>query len=126
VRTVARALLAVGAFLGAVALGYGIASGEEAGTVMLALAAGLALLIGGYLVSAPDERAPLEPAASGRSGHEASAAYLPHASVWPFWIGLGAVIVGNGLALGLWGLLPGTIVTVVGVIGFARQSRHRD
>jgi hypothetical protein len=32
----------------------------------------------------------------------------------------------NGLALGAWALLPGALLTVASVIGYARQSRHRD
>jgi uncharacterized membrane protein YfcA len=51
--------------------------------------------------------------------------YLPHASVWPFCIGLAAFFLTNGLILGTWFLVPGAVLLVAGVIGFVRQSRFR-
>jgi Cytochrome c oxidase subunit IV len=54
------------------------------------------------------------------------APYLPHASVWPFTIGLGAATIANGLVLGTWLIVPGTLVMVVGIAGFIRQTRRRD
>ena len=56
----------------------------------------------------------------GRAGGEGQ--YLPDASIWPFGIGMGAVLMVNGLALGVWAVLPGAAVTALSTVGFARQS----
>lgn len=52
--------------------------------------------------------------------------YLPHASVWPFAMGLGAAGVIVGLVLGIWVVLPGAVLLALGVGGFVRQTRRRD
>ena len=52
--------------------------------------------------------------------------YLPHASAWPFAIGLGAATLANGLVLGLWVIVPGAALMALGIGGFVRQSRRRD
>ena len=129
-RTEARMLSAVGAFVLLGAAVYWFTSYEESGTTMLALAGALGLMIGGYL-HLEGRRLP-EPGADDDGGGEQGPvaalddAYLPHASVWPFVVGGGAVLLANGLLLGLWAAVPGAIVLVAGVVGFARQSRHRD
>lgn len=124
-RVAAWFLLGVAAFLAVAALIYAASSGDETGRVLLLLSAGLGVMIGGYLLTLPGEQ---PAAAAGEAGAAPAVeeAYLPAASVWPFWTGLGATVVANGLALGLWGLVPGGVVTVVGIFGFARQSRRRD
>lgn len=119
-------MLAVAGFLALAALLYGTTGGDEAGTVLLLLAAGLATMIGGYLLTVPDEeRSGVEHPASGAAPAGEEVGYLPAASIWPFWIGVGATVLGNGLVLGLWGLVPGAIVTVIAVVGFSHQSRLR-
>src|SRR5690606_40724296 len=69
-------------------------------------------------------------AAEGRAepgtGEAEDGHYLPHASVWPFAIGVGAATLANGLVLGLWVIVPGAVLLVVGIAGFVRQTRHRD
>jgi hypothetical protein len=57
---------------------------------------------------------------------EAGEHYLPHASAWPFAIGLGGATVANGLVLGLWVIVPGVALMVLGIGGFVRQTRRRD
>jgi hypothetical protein len=129
VRTEARLLLAVGVFVLAGAVVYWLVSDEESGTTMLALAGALGLMIGGYLLL-EGRHLPDVGDVGGESEQGPAAAldeaYLPHASVWPFVAGVGAVLLANGLLLGLWAVVPGAIVLVVGLTGFARQSRHRD
>ncbi|HEV8115865.1 MAG TPA: hypothetical protein VGP53_06480, partial [Acidimicrobiales bacterium] len=51
--------------------------------------------------------------------------YLPHASAWPFLVGVAALVTLNGLALGLWALVPGVIGLTGALIGYAGQSRRR-
>lgn len=120
----ARILLAIGGFLVVVSASYWFLSYEEAGSVLLLLSAGLALIVGGYLWWATRER-PASPSTAG--GHEEEAEhYLPHASIWPLGVGAGSVVLANGLALGLWAAVPGTMLLAASVVGYARQSRHRD
>ena len=124
--TTGRVFLGLGAFLVVVSVTYAVTSGEEAGTAMLALSAALALLIGGYLRRGAVDREPVDTAGVSGAATVPEGVYLPHESIWPFWIGVGALVVFNGLALGLWGLIPGGIITAVALWGFARQSRRRD
>jgi hypothetical protein len=119
VTTLGWAYLALGALVAVMAGGYWLASYENAGSTMLVLAGALAVVIGGYLVGVArgaggpsDEKGTEEP-------------YLPHASIWPFWTGLSCLILANGLALGLWGLIPGAIGLALSLTGYARQSRLR-
>lgn len=115
-----RVFLAVGALVAVIAVIYWFTSYEDAGSVLLALSAVLALWSGTYLWLQV-RRLRRE---SGEG--EAEAEYLPHASIWPFAIGLGAVTAVNGLVLGTWVLVPGLALTALGIGGFIRQSRLRD
>ena len=118
-----RVFLAVGGFYLVMALIYAPISDEWAGTVMLFLAAAVATWCATYLWLQKRPR-PDQPTAPGRSG--AVTAYLPHASVWPFAIGLGAATVLNGLVLGIWVIVPGAALMALGIGGFVRQTRRRD
>ncbi len=135
-----RVFLAVGTFVGVVAVIYWFTSYEEAGTALLALAAVLSLWCGVYLWlqqrPRPDQAPRPAPggvsseaearAEAGGASTGGTAAYLPHASVWPFAIGLGAATVLNGLVLGTWVIVPGAALMALGVGGFVRQTRRRD
>jgi hypothetical protein len=120
-----RVFLGVGALIAVIAAVYWFTSYEDAGGVLLALSAVLALWSAAYLwlqlrrqrqvpggeTAPPDDEAPT---------------YLPHASVWPFAIGLGATTAVNGLVLGTWVLVPGAALLALGVGGFILQTRRRD
>jgi len=129
--TQAQMLTGIGAFLFLASVVYGFVSKEPAGTTMLVLAGGLATLTAAYLGShkAPpgasaDQTQPV--VAAGRAtGPAHDEPWFPHASVWPFVVGLGAMLVVNGLLLGLWMVLPAAVVLAGAVVGFARQSRQR-
>ena len=123
-RVEARIFLGIGAAVLVMGLVYAATSGERAGTTMLVLTAGLGALAGGYLLSQAHDRA--EPAATGGNRQVPEEAYLPHASIWPLGVGAGCVVMANGLALGAWALVPGAMLTVASVWGYARQSRRRD
>jgi hypothetical protein len=118
-----RVFLAVGGFYLLMAVIYAPISDEWAGTTMLFLAATVATWCAIYLWLQQRPR-PDQPTAPGRSG--AVTAYLPHASVWPFAIGLGAATILNGLVLGIWVLVPGAALMALGIGGFVRQTRRRD
>lgn len=123
-----RVFLAVGSGVAFLAIVYAATAYEEAGIVLLFLAAALSLWCGIYLwlqqrpaavAATADDRA----AALAKGGE---AHYLPHASVWPFAIGLGAATVANGLALGIWVVVPGLAILAIGIGGWVAQSRRRD
>ncbi len=160
-----RVFAVIGGILTVMGVIYWIASYEEAGIVMLLVAAILVFWVGGYLwlhergpaeppplpaTTAPPSTAPpsttppstapaeprtepagtatpTSPAPTAAVAAEAHAeAYLPHASIWPFAIGLGAAGVGVGMAIGLWVLIPGLGIMALGIGGFVRQTRRRD
>ena len=130
-----RVFLAIGLFVFLLGAIYWSTAYEESGTVMLILAAVLSLWIGAYLwlttrASDAARAEAVEPArgnAAGTADDKGGAAtYLPHASAWPFAIGLGAATVANGLVLGMWVIAPGVALMALGIGGFVRQTRRRD
>ncbi len=122
-----RVFLAIGAFVLVLGGIYWGTAYEESGTVMLIVAGLLSLWIAAYLWLRSRTPGPVEAAdAAAVPPQDDMAPYLPHASVWPFTIGLGAATIANGLVLGTWLIVPGTLVMVVGIAGFIRQTRRRD
>ncbi len=120
-----RVFLAVGAFVLVVGAIYWGTAYEESGTVMLIVAGLLSLWISAYLwLRARTPSIEEDAVAAERPGEVVH--YLPHASVWPFAIGLGAATLGNGLVLGMWLIVPGGLLMVLGIVGFVRQTRRRD
>jgi hypothetical protein len=113
-----RIFLGLAAFIAVIGAIYWFVSYEDAGTTLLALAAGLALMCGGYLFVQDRKR----PAASAA---EDEGQYLPHESVWPFGIGFGVFLAFNGLILGLAWALPGAVIVATSLGGFVAQSRRR-
>jgi Cytochrome c oxidase subunit IV len=124
-----RVFLAVGVLVAVLAAIYWFTAYEDAGTVLLGLSAVLALWCGLFLwtqvrarrradLAGPSERLDLAP--------EVEPYYLPHASVWPFVMGLGGALILNGMVLGTWVLVPGVGLTALGTAGFVRQTRRRD
>lgn len=147
----ARVFLFVGLFLSGLGIFYWATAYEESGTVMLLGGGALGLWIGVYLWgqlragTRADESGTDHPAPGGTSAVDAEGArragaaghavgpvvehqglYLPHASAWPFAIGLGAATLANGLVLGLWVIVPGVALMAIGIGGFVRQTRRRD
>ena len=131
-----RIFVFLGVFILALGIIYAATSYEESGTVMLLGAAALGLWIAAYLwlqartgAQVEEDESGPEPGtvpAGGGGVVEHVGLYLPHASVWPFAIGLGAATVANGLVLGLWVIVPGLVVLALGIGGFIRQTRRRD
>ncbi len=136
-----RMFLAIGGGLTVIGVIYWATAYEESGTVMLLIAAVLALWVGIYLWLQQRRRMgpviesqqavgeAIAAEGAGRAGTGAPAGlvhYLPHASAWPFAIGLGAATLANGLVLGLWVIVPGAALLALGIGGFVRQTRRRD
>jgi hypothetical protein len=120
-RVEARMYLAIAGFLVVAFAIYLLASYEWAGVVLLLVGAVMGVFMGGYLerqARVRTDAAAVEGAASGE--------YLPHASIWPFGLGAGALLMANGLALGLWAVLPGAALMAGSLWGFARQSKFRS
>jgi len=120
-----RVFVAVGVFVLVLGAIYWGTAYEESGTVMLIVAGLLSLWIGAYLWLRARTPGPAAADAAAARPEEAEP-YLPHASVWPFTIGLGAATIANGLVLGTWLIVPGALVMVLGIAGFVRQTRRRD
>jgi hypothetical protein len=129
-RVEARIFLAVATFHVVATVVYGITSRERAGTAMLFLTAGMGIYIGIYLTLQArrhtDAAVPGRPGGHGEIEAAEGGLYLPHASIWPFGMGVGFVVLANGLALGLWAVGPGLVISGASIYGFARQSRRRD
>ena len=116
----ARVFVAVGLGLAVITAVYGVAASEEAGKALLTMTVAFLLWIGAYLWL---RSRPVEEEAVAL---EADSVYLPHASVWPFGIAVGAFMLANGLLIGGWFYVPGLAVTVGCLAGFIRQSRARS
>jgi hypothetical protein len=99
-------LWALAAFFLVLALIYGAATYEPAGAIMLLLCSAAALV-----AVIPLHRRQRRGAA-GPPAHAQAAV-----SLWPFVIGAGAVLMVDGLVLGLWLLVPGAALVVRGLIG---------
>jgi hypothetical protein len=136
-----RVFLFIGGFLVALGLFYWSTAYEESGTVMLLLAGVLAVWVAVYLwlqqrgprsaeieslQAVGEEAAAAGVGRPGTGAPEGAEHYLPHASAWPFAIGLGAATLANGLVLGLWVIVPGAALLALGIGGFVRQTRRRD
>lgn len=107
---------------------YGATAREAAGLVMLLLGAAFAFTVAGFSwfaarrvqhdVQVAEDEIPDEPPDHGDL-------YLPHTSIWPLGVAMGAAITIVGIAVGWWVILPGVALLVHSIIGFAAQSRDR-
>ena len=117
-----RIFLFIGSAIGTMSLIY-LLTDDDAGQMMLGVASLLGLWCGIFLWR---NRAEVPSTLDAHRDHADGLQYLPHASVWPFWIGLATFFVTNGLVLGTWFLVPGAVLLVAGIVGFIRQSRARS
>jgi hypothetical protein len=120
-----RVFVAIGMLVAVVAVIYWFTAYEDAGTVLLALSAVLALWCGVFLWLGT-RRGPAAASAATGTAADAPVPYLPHASLWPFAIGSGAALILVGLVLGVWVAVPGVGIMALGTAGFVRQTRRRD
>jgi hypothetical protein len=111
----------LGVFLTVASLVYGFWTKEAAGATLLALASGMAFTTGAYI----GWRRPLPGAGVDRPQHDEVEPWFPDASIWPFAMGAGLALVGNGLLLGTWLLLPAAIFLLYTLTGFIVQTRRR-
>ena len=119
-----RIFLALTVFFLVLAVVYWFVSDYEwAGSVLLLLSAGLSVVVGGFLVLV-DRRGGLREELEV-ADYDDPALFLPHASLRPFWMGLGCILLASGLALGIWLMLPGAILLAIGAIGMVEEGRRR-
>ena len=107
---------------------YGLLSGEPAGTAALAFTAGLAFLVGFYLLftasridSRPEDRLDAEIAeGAGELGF-----YSPH-SWWPLAVAIFAAMAFLGIVIGWWLFIIGAGAAVLAVIGLVFEYYRGD
>jgi len=114
------------AFIGAI---YWFVSYENAGTTLLALTAVMAAMTAAYVGWPRRDHHPHVDDDGGQQaepGHDPhDGVWFPEASIWPVAIGAGMVLVGNGLLLGRWLLIPAAVFLTWALAGMIRQGRHR-
>ena len=112
--------LGSGIFLAGADIIYWYLSYDPTGTAALALAVGLCLLIGFYVVFT-GRRLPVRPEdniegeiadGTGEIGF-----FSPH-SWWPFWVALAAATTAVGFAIGWWLVLIGVVAIMFAAVGF--------
>ena len=120
-----RVFLGFTAFFAVIGLLYWFTSYEDAGSVLLAGAALLGLLLGGFLYllarhmrSRPSDRTDATIADGAGDVGE-----FPAPTVWPFVFGLGATVLATGTVFGAYVVVGGLLVLVAGLVGMVRQSR---
>jgi hypothetical protein len=114
----ARVFGGLAVFLVILSIGYGIWTKEYAGTTLLLFTGALTGLCGAYLGWRRRQRL--------SHGDADDEPWFPAGSIWPFAVGAAAALVGNGLLLGLWMLLPAGVALAAAIGGFAAQSRRRS
>jgi hypothetical protein len=117
--------LGVTAFFIVIGTIYWFTSYEDAGTTMLAASSLLGLFAGGYLLlqarrfpPRPEDR-PDATLADGAGPVD----QFPASTIWPFVFGFGATVFATGFVFGIWVVLGGAVVLVLGIVGMIRQSR---
>ena len=125
-KTESRLFMFAGGFLVGAGIVYGIVSNEYAGTAMLVLGGLACFFIGGYLVrqsqkvgERPEDRY------DGRVEGVEEVGYFPTSSLWPLYLGAGAVVVANGLVFGSWLVLVGGLLLAAAAIGYLMESRSK-
>jgi Cytochrome c oxidase subunit IV len=112
--------LGCGIFFGGADIAYWYTSHDPTGTTALALAIGLAVLTGFYVLFT-GRRLPVRPEDNPEGeiaeGTGEIGFFSPH-SWWPVWLGVAAAIAALGMAIGWWLFLIGLMLTVFAVIGF--------
>ena len=112
--------LGCGVFFAGADIVYWYVSLDPTGTAALALAVGLALLTGFYLLFT-GRRLPVRPE-DDEEGEIAQGTgeigfFSPH-SWWPLWVALSASVIAVGTAVGWWLVLIGVLLVVMTTIGF--------
>ena len=112
--------LGCGIFLAGADIVYWYVSKDPTGTTALALAVGLSLLIGFYVLFT-GRRLPLRPEDNSEGeiveGTGEIGFFSPH-SWWPLYLGLSGAVLFLGVAIGWWMALIGAVAVLFTAIGF--------
>jgi uncharacterized membrane protein len=112
--------LGCGVFFAGADVVYWYTSKDPTGTTALALAVGLALLAGFYVLFT-GRRLPPRPEDNNEAeiieGTGVIGFFSPH-SWWPLWVGLAAAFTALGVAIGWWMVLIGFLLLLLTSIGF--------
>ena len=115
--------LGCGIFFGGTDVVYWYTSKEPTGTVALALAVGLALLTGFYVLFT-GRRLPRRPEDDGYAEIEQGTGevgfFSPH-SWWPLFVAAGASLIPLGVIFGNWLLIFGVVATLIAISGFVLE-----
>jgi len=110
----------------AVGLGDVYRTITSGGTIMLVAVGLLGLLPGSYYLwwsRRMTPRAEDDPHAD-RSAGAGVVAVFPSSSIWPFVLGMGALLVCLALVFGFWSAIVGFFLAISAAIGIIRESRH--
>lgn len=106
---------------------YWLVTYEHAGTVMLAASVLAFALVGAYLLVVgrrvglrPEDRPDASPADGA-----ADLGYFPSASVWPFVLSLGAMLVALGVVFSGALIALGAIILGISVVGYASDAEGK-
>jgi uncharacterized membrane protein len=112
--------LGCGVFFGGADVVYWYVSKEPTGATALALAVGLAILVGFYLLFT-GRRLPIRPEDNPEGeiaeGTGEIGFFSPY-SWWPLWLGLSGAVMFTGIAIGWWLFLIGALLVFLSAIGF--------
>ena len=125
-RIEARLLIVIGVFFAIIGVIYWYTSYEDSGTVMLAAAAILGLLPGGYYLWWSNRMRPRpsdDPEASIGEG-SGTIGTFPGSSIWPFVMGMGAFFVGLSFVFGIWFVPVAAGLLISAAIGATVESRR--
>lgn len=117
----------LGLFYLLLAVVYAITAYEWAGVALLGFGAIFSFVAAVYFwFDLRDVQTDVEELEAPSAPPDHPGLYLPHTSVWPIGVGIGAALTLAGIAIGWWVLLPGAALLVHSLIGFATQSRDRS
>ncbi|HUQ63076.1 MAG TPA: cytochrome c oxidase subunit 4 [Acidimicrobiales bacterium] len=125
-KTEGAIFVGIATFFTVIAAIYWFTSYEEAGSVLLLLAAGLGAIPGAWLIWG-SRRTP--PRLEDQEDADAAAGKgpvgtFPESSVWPFVFAIGLALAGVGFVFGVWFALPGLPLAVAGIVGAIAEGRR--
>ncbi|HEX7094465.1 MAG TPA: cytochrome c oxidase subunit 4 [Acidimicrobiales bacterium] len=93
---------------------------DQAGALLLALAAVALLVIAGFLTYSAQGR-PSRPADRSVAPPETLVRHEPEVSVWPLAMAMGAMLLAFGIAFTVWIAAPAALVLLLAIVRYARE-----
>lgn len=125
-KTEGAVLVGIGTFFAVIAAIYWFTSYEDAGSVLLLLAAGLGAIPGAWLMLISRRSPPRledQDDADVTAGAGAVGTF-PESSMWPLVFALGLALAGVGFVFGVWFALPGLPLAIAGLVGGIAEGRR--